>query len=428
MKNKIKRIVAITMTVAAFSVIQPIGTVNYGVITAYAASLNSLEMKSSGGSDVNLYENDNYTKELKSGDSIESTYYAKVSSDNSKVKFNTNGFSGTVKIVKDKSKKVYDEGQEIPVLTGKTSFYIRLYDNFDTDKPDDYKSQYRVIVKKYTSEEEEKIKNDDQGNIYLKNIELDYGDTPLGFDSKKTTYDVKVGADVKSMVIKAVPDDGATTVKINNITVDENDEYKKTVNLGQGNNKIEITLSQEDEDKRTYIVNINRGGSSNSAVINSDISTADTNNKAQTVNTTENKENSTIKNENTINTQMPNKWVQVLGKWKYNDGYGNPIKNAWYYDSVYGKNYYFDDYGNMVTGWKNINNSWYYLNNDGGMAVGWKQIGYNWYYLNYDGKMKTGWFEDFNGKYYYLNEPNGDMAYDTTVGKYKLGSNGAWIK
>ena len=51
----------------------------------------------------------------------------------------------------------------------------------------------------------------------------------------------------------------------------------------------------------------------------------------------------------------------------------------------------------------------------------------SWYYLDEMGNMKTGWIQDGSGKYYYL-YPSGAMAYNTTIGGYKLGSDGAWIR
>ncbi|WP_297417393.1 cadherin-like beta sandwich domain-containing protein [Clostridium sp.] len=434
MNNKIKCIISIAMAITIFSVVEPLNPFNLGITEAYAASyaLTDLQMQDSNGNDINLYENDNYTRELDNSNGIKSTYYAKLSSDTPKVVFRTSGADGIVKIFKDRSSKVYDEGNDIPVLAGKTNFYIRIYDTYDEGKTNYCKSEYKVVIKKYTSEEEQAISNDNQDNIYLKTIQLDYGNVPLSFDKEISTYNTKVDANVNSIAIKAEPEDGATTVKINNITVDENDDYKKMVNLNDGDNKIEITLSQDDEEKRTYTVNINRGGtttttgsSSNSG--ESAAATAANGNTTSSVGVNSTQASNNDEN-NDVNAKIPNKWVKVGDKWRYNDGFGNPIKNTWYYDSSYGKTYYFDNDGNMLTGWLNLNNNWYYLNSNGAMETGWKQIGYNWYYLDYDGKMKTGWFKDSDGKYYYLYEASGAMAHDTIINGYKLGSNGAWVK
>jgi len=54
---------------------------------------------------------------------------------------------------------------------------------------------------------------------------------------------------------------------------------------------------------------------------------------------------------------------------------------------------------------------------------GWKMVRGNWYYMNPDGVMQTGWVND-GDKWYYLNS-GGDMAYNTYVGNYYVGSDGA---
>ncbi len=57
--------------------------------------------------------------------------------------------------------------------------------------------------------------------------------------------------------------------------------------------------------------------------------------------------------------------------------------------------YYFDETGNMVTGWLQSNDGkWYFFNdtkdaNEGKMSLGWKQVGGQWYYFNADGSMLT---------------------------------------
>lgn len=147
------------------------------------------------------------------------------------------------------------------------------------------------------------------------------------------------------------------------------------------------------------------------------------------------------------------------------------------YQTINGKDYYFDYDGKMVTGvvniggvigepnfycfdnngalfkkegWKKINEKWYYLNEDGSLVNGWKKSGSDWYYLNYhhgmvsgptkvidnkkldydvyyfkeDGRLtnRTGWINHINGEF-------SDWYYVENGGKAALGwnkINGTW--
>ena len=75
--------------------------------------------------------------------------------------------------------------------------------------------------------------------------------------------------------------------------------------------------------------------------------------------------------------------------------------------------YYFDNKGNMVTGWvKSGDNKWYFFEtaktlDEGKLIIGWKNIGGGWYFFDSnDGSM---------------------MVNRTTPDGYKLGSDGRWI-
>ena len=110
------------------------------------------------------------------------------------------------------------------------------------------------------------------------------------------------------------------------------------------------------------------------------------------------------------------------GTWSY---YNNGTKaTGWL--NLNGTWYYLDANGIMKTGWLNLNGTWYYLQSSGAMKTGWLNLNGTWYYLQSSGAMKTGWLND-NGTWYYLNA-SGSMATNTTVGGYRLGSNGAWIR
>ena len=75
--------------------------------------------------------------------------------------------------------------------------------------------------------------------------------------------------------------------------------------------------------------------------------------------------------------------------------------------------------------WKQDSNGWW--NSEGSSwSIGWKEINEKWYYFDCTGYMKTGWMQDGN-KWYYLYR-SGDMAKDTIIDGYSVGSDGAWIQ
>jgi N-acetylmuramoyl-L-alanine amidase len=155
-----------------------------------------------------------------------------------------------------------------------------------------------------------------------------------------------------------------------------------------------------------------------------------------------------------------NGWTKINDKWYY-FGKSGAIKtgwlkdqNNWYYlqgdgsmvtglSRIDGKIYMLDNSGAMETGWVKIGSYWYYFNTDGSMATGWivdngsyyylydtgamakgwLNINGTWYYLNDSGVMATGWVTS-NGDSYYLDTTTGRMLTNTTVGGYKIGSDG----
>ncbi len=92
------------------------------------------------------------------------------------------------------------------------------------------------------------------------------------------------------------------------------------------------------------------------------------------------------------------------------------VGNQWYYMSSSGA---------MQTGWQRIGNQWYYMSSSGAMQTGWQRVGNQWYYMSSSGSMQTGW-QKVGSRWYYLYS-NGAMATNTTIGRYKVGRDGAWI-
>jgi len=224
---------------------------------------------------------------------------------------------------------------------------------------------------------------DDQSDIYLDSLSVDGSSISLSDD--KTIYDVNVNEEVNEVDIKAEPPEYYYNVTINGSKVDQNNKYKKTIDLNKGKNEIKIKL-EENNNTRIYTLNITRGTITTSSKVN--------------------------------------QWVEANGQMQYNDASGNPLKNAWLLDKNVAKYYYLDYNGYKVTGWKYDNSHWYLLDQTGVMQTGWQYTNGAWYYFDGNGAMRTGWLID-GGKYYYFNS-NGSMAYNTNINGYTLGSDGAW--
>jgi len=249
-----------------------------------------------------------------------------------------------------------------------------------------------------------------QDPIYLDDIVLDDGDVKFtpNFNKKITSYSADVKESSEDIIVKGVPEYDSNIVKINGITAPADDKYRKRISLAKGKNVIQIQVNTDcdntdkDYDKRVYTLTLYRGTSEGSSA------TATTNSAqgaAVVATNTNDAQNTTSSNTNS-STGKPNQWININGKWQYNDSTGNTIKNNWYSDKNYGKTYYLQADGTMATGWLYNNGSWYYLDLSGAMQIGWKQIGPAWYYLYSSGVMAT----------------------NTTIEGYKLGVDGAWTR
>ena len=475
MNKNIKRVIAAALTINVFSLVEP---TKYLIMTteAYASTDNV------------------------------SVYLKTLSLNKSDIDFLQDTFFYNVKVDKDVN--------EIK-LTAKpksTDATIKINDEF-VDELVDENGNYRKTISLDQGNNIVKIEltNDDgerniytlnitrgealQDNIYLNNITLDTGN--INFSKETSSYDVNVKESVDKITIGAIPEEDMHVVTIDGAHANKSDGYKQTVNLNKGMNPIVIKVENKDNDKRTYIVNINRENSldtnekqddiylyaikcSDGVInINKNSTTYELNlnenveetyitaqpeigkytvkiNDKMVEDVDDNKEKLTLKpgrnvitikvqdqstnkqrtytlylnrgpvteTTNTTGTQIAvsntsnttstinnvvakcNQWIQVSGKWQYNDSTGNTIKNNWYSDKNYGKTYYLQADGTMATGWLYNNGSWYYLDLSGAMQIGWKQIGPAWYYLYSSGVMAT----------------------NTTIEGYKLGVDGAWTR
>ncbi|MFF2877892.1 S8 family serine peptidase [Gottfriedia sp. NPDC057991] len=118
---------------------------------------------------------------------------------------------------------------------------------------------------------------------------------------------------------------------------------------------------------------------------------------------------------------MKTSWLELNGKKYYFDKYG-VMKTSWLVLGT--KHYYFDKYGVMKTSWLVLGNKHYYFDKYGVMKTGWLVLGSKHYYFDPNGVMFSNGWKKINGKYYYFNK-SGVMAVNTTIGKYKVGKDGA---
>lgn len=420
MHKRIKHIIAATLIIGLISGALPANDFILGSTGANAATYNgasngelsSLTITRSTGSEIEL--RDSY-----SGDEVSLTnkndYYIELTgADGFEISAEVNGSGYVVKAFASASKTEEGEdiGDYIRVDSTYANIYLRTYKNeeaykeaYDDGDVTDCEETYVIHVKKpdaTDSEEEE-----DKEYAYLKNIYLSSGS--IDFTKRDMSYDVKVDEDVEEILVRVTPEDENDLIEINGYSVNEEDDYEKTIDLNKGNNTIKLYV-KNDEDDETYTLNIYRGKTTST-----------------TISTNSGGQYFTIQN----STGNFDAWQRIDGKWKYVDGTGNVLKNKWWFDKNTEINYYLKEDGERATGWLYNNNNWYYFNENGEMKTGWVNVNKNWYYLNKSGAMKMGWLEDATGNWYYLDN-SGAMKtgwIEDTAGKwYYLDSTGKMTK
>jgi glucan-binding YG repeat protein len=431
MHKKIKVIIATTLILGAVSGIIPANDFTLGVAKAYAATyksasngeLSSLSITRPDGNEIEL-------RESYSGDEVslsgEKEYYIELTGEEGiNLTADAKGSGYVVKMFTSagKTAKGYDVGSYIKVNSTYTNVYLRTYeseaaykDAYDGGDVTDCKETYTIHISS-DSKADDSDEEENKEYAYLRSIYLSDGD--IDFTKTKYTYDVNVGENVKEIVVRAKPDDEDYSVDINDSSVEEDNDYEKTVALEKGDNTIKIKVESNDQEK-TYTLNVYRGAKA----------TTSTSTGSTAAGTTSGAQTFKIETE----TNKNNVWKRFDGKWKYVDGTGQILKNQWWFDKNNGMNYYLDKDGFRTTGWyKDLsNNSWYYFNENGEMQTGWVCVDKNYYFLNKSGVMKMGWLEDASGNYYYLDGSTGAMKTgwleDSDGNWYYLDSTGKMIK
>lgn len=391
MNKNIKKIIAVTMALNALAMIGPEKNFNIFLNTASASKyddplLSELEIE---GCSIDF-------------DKEKLSYKIKVDKDVDQitVKAKPNDSAYKVFVDGDDAKESKKYKVDVDVKQGESTISIIV-----KDEEHNLKTEYELEVLRGSESLGEEL---DENDVYLDNITLSAGD--IDFSSTKTKYDVYIKDSVRYLDIKAKPVDvDDAYVDINDEELD--DDFKGTVSLKEGKNKIVIRVenSLKDNKVKKYTLNVYNGV------------TPPEKDKSEE-NNSENKKQNTIDND----VKYKNQWIMDQGVWLYYGTDGQILKNMWYNDINSGKTYFLNENGVMVTGWHYNNGKWYYFNEDGSRHSGWKFLMGLWYYLDSEGVMKTGWMQDSNGKWYYFDE-NGVMLKNTKVDGYKLSDSGELI-
>lgn len=501
MNKRIKKVIAMTLITSAFLSVIPSKYVNVFSTKVYAAtSVTAGDIDIDADEILDLYDSSSCksSDKLDSSDTIAegTSYYTKTSETRVKIKLNGQD-DDKVRIYK--GSKAYSNGRTITIDEGDTTtLEIRVYnDDYDSytsseQKDSDNYDKYVIKVKNTSSSSSDDDDDDEdttEDSAYLYDIVLDYGE--INFSKKTKSYDINVPTAIDEIRIKAKPEEDDYDVTIDGTTVDEEDKWAETVSLDKGKNVIEIQVEDDDDNERTYTLNIYRGTSSDATNMssNSTIGQIDTKQDSIYLDDLILDDGDTKLNFNRKITSYAidykESYEYILIKSEPEDGDNivrindDRVESDNYVSKVElkkGKNVIKiqvdnsndydtdeDDYKKRIytltvyrgtsegsvssasnnsnnnsnanvtikaSQWVKVNDMWQYNDALGNPLKNMWFLDKStgfWYYLDANGYMKTGWFQDRDGKWYYL-YPSGAMAYNTMIGGYKLSSSGAWVK
>lgn len=373
MSKNIRNIIAAIVIFSTFSVSAP-NCVNFTLTKAYAEDKPSLrDMYFNAGTDID-FSKDKYSYILDLDEDIDEVYLRTKPED----PLDTVKVNGQI-VTKEKYYR-----QNLQLEKGKNTINVEVID----DKTESVTS-YKVYIYRGGKKA-----------VYLKDISINQ--RTIGFDKTNFIYNIELDKEEQLVELKITPEEGKYSIAVKGIELSEKNSIKLKFN-GIGKYIINIGFKDEDTERvGSYTVNIFYGIS-----VSPDISAS------------------------IENALKPNQWVFLFGRWRYNDDFGESLKDTWFYDTKYNGYFHFNKSGNMQTGWIEDGGKYYYLNSYGVMETGWifDEELQEWYFLGSDGAMKIGWLKD-GDNWYYLRR-NGSMATGWIVSKdkwYYLNSNGIMRK
>lgn len=241
MNKKIKRIIATSLVVGAFSVLEPVKYINIMTETVYADDdiyLSGISV--TDGDDIVL-------------NSSKKTYKTNVPNSSEQVIIRVTTKSDTDKVKIDGNSSLEMQGNRKYKLTVNLDKGINTFDIVVQDEDGKKERDYTLKIDRGGKQ------SIDYDSVFLYNINLDYGD--LNFLKTTTEYNVNVPDNVEELRVEAKPEDDNDTVRINGIKVDEDGKYRKTIKLTKGENEVVIDLEDDEDDSntKTYTLNVYRG-------------------------------------------------------------------------------------------------------------------------------------------------------------------------
>jgi hypothetical protein len=370
MSKNLKRIIAMAMVIGTISVAAPaISNANFLTTKAYASSDD--ENDDDTFDSLKLETSDGSSIKLYDDDSYDSD--EKVDSDD--VDPDTDYYAKT-------------SSNSINVdIDGVSSKYVRVFkDDDEDDISDSVKGKsvgsdislssdyYTIAVKIYDEEPDDDVEygdDDDVSNEYTIHVKYTGDDSSDSSDDDSDEYD-DIYLDSLSVEGNSISLSDSKTTYTYDVASDVDEVTIKAKPEDEDEDTVEIDGDEvDDSDNYKKDVDLNKGEND----ITVRIEDEDDNEREYTLKITRadntaatSTATSTAASQTstaTVVTTGKVGWVQVNGGWQYNDSTGAPLKSYWLFDRNYGK----------------------------------------WYYLGTDGMM----------------------AHDTYIGKWRVGSDGAWI-
>jgi len=246
MNKNIKRILALTLILSVYSVLEPTKYISL-TNTKVQADTTSIYLRnlSMNKADIDFDSDSNKTNySVNVDDSVnEVKITARPKSDDSEVQIN-----GDMVDSSDNYRKVIDldDGENVIKIT--------------VENTDNVSKTYTLNITRG---------NSNAGDVYLNDISLSEG--MIDFQKETGSYDIDLKSEMDKITIKAKPEDNNDTIKIDGSIVTEDDGYKQTIELEKGKNEIIVEVENKKEKKRSYKLNITRQDDSNGVEVQDNI-------------------------------------------------------------------------------------------------------------------------------------------------------------